>query len=32
VLDELRGMERAELANAIGGEGYRTLWPVHSGS
>lgn len=25
---EIRAMERAELANAIGGEGYRTLWPV----
>jgi hypothetical protein len=28
VLEELRRMERAELANAIGGEGYRTLWPA----
>lgn len=31
VLDELRRMEREELANAIGGDGYRTLWPVTSG-
>jgi len=28
VLEELRRMERAELADAIGGEGYRTLWPA----
>ncbi|MDP9238377.1 MAG: hypothetical protein M3P30_13470 [Chloroflexota bacterium] len=28
ILRELRRMERAELLNAIGGEGYRTLWPV----
>lgn len=28
VLEELGRMERAELANAIGGEGYRTLWPA----
>ncbi len=28
VLLELRRLERAEMANAIGGEGYRTLWPV----
>jgi hypothetical protein len=28
VLEELRRMERDEHANAIGGEGYRTLWPV----
>ena len=25
---ELKRMERAEMANAIGGEGYRTLWPA----
>jgi hypothetical protein len=31
VLEELRRMEREELANAIGGDGYRTLWPVTSG-
>lgn len=30
VLEELRRMERAELANAIGGEGYRTLWPART--
>lgn len=30
VLQELRSLERAELANAIGGEGYRTLWPARS--
>jgi hypothetical protein len=30
VLNELRRLERAELANAIGGEGYRTLWPARS--
>jgi hypothetical protein len=28
VLEELRRMEREELANAIAGEGYRTLWPA----
>jgi hypothetical protein len=28
VLDELKRMEREELANAIAGEGYRTLWPA----
>jgi hypothetical protein len=28
IYDELRRLEREELANAIGGEGYRTLWPV----
>jgi len=28
ILRELRDLERAELANAIGGEGYRTLWPA----
>ena len=28
VLRELRRMERAEMLNAIGGEGYRTLWPA----
>jgi hypothetical protein len=28
LLDELRRMERTEMLNAIGGEGYRTLWPV----
>jgi hypothetical protein len=32
ILEELRRMERAELANAIGGEGYRTLWPVGNAS
>lgn len=30
VLEELRRMERAEVADAIGGEGYRTLWPARS--
>ena len=25
---ELQKLERAEMANAIGGEGYRTLWPA----
>jgi hypothetical protein len=30
VFEELRRKERAELANAIGGDGYRTLWPVRS--
>ena len=28
VYRELVQMERSELANAIGGEGYRTLWPA----
>jgi hypothetical protein len=28
ILCELRRMERIEMANAIGGEGYRTLWPA----
>jgi hypothetical protein len=28
LLRELRRMERAEMVNAIGGEGYRTLWPA----
>lgn len=28
VLAELRQMERMEMVNAIGGDGYRTLWPV----
>jgi hypothetical protein len=28
VFRELVQMERDELANAIGGEGYRTLWPA----
>jgi hypothetical protein len=28
ILRELRRMERAELTNAIAGEGYRTLWPA----
>ena len=28
ILDELRRMERMEMCNAIGGEGYRTLWPA----
>jgi hypothetical protein len=32
VLEELRKLERAELANAIGGDGYRTLWPARSAS
>jgi hypothetical protein len=32
VLSELRKLERAELANAIDGEGYRTLWPARSAS
>jgi hypothetical protein len=32
VLDELRRLERAEFANAIAGEGYRTLWPATSQS
>ena len=30
IIDELRRMERDEFANAIAGEGYRTLWPVTS--
>jgi hypothetical protein len=28
LLCELRRMERMEMVNAIGGEGYRTLWPA----
>jgi len=28
ILAELRRMEREEIANAIQGEGYRTLWPA----
>ncbi|MBI5288396.1 MAG: hypothetical protein HY873_05445 [Chloroflexi bacterium] len=28
VFEELRRMERMEVVNAIGGEGYRTLWPA----
>lgn len=28
ILAELRRMERMEMFNAIGGEGYRTLWPA----
>lgn len=28
VFEELRRMERLEVVNAIGGEGYRTLWPA----
>jgi hypothetical protein len=32
VLEELRRLERDEHANAIGGDGYRTLWPVSSSS
>lgn len=28
VLQELRRMERLEIVNAIGGEGYKTLWPA----
>ena len=32
VLEELRRMERDEHADAIGGDGYRTLWPVSSSS
>lgn len=28
VLAELKRMEREEIANAIAGEGYRTLWPA----
>jgi hypothetical protein len=28
LLRELRRMERMEMVNAIGGEGYRTLWPA----
>jgi hypothetical protein len=32
VLNELRKLERSEIANAIGGDGYRTLWPARSAS
>ena len=28
ILCELRRMERIEMLNAIGGDGYRTLWPA----
>ena len=28
LLAELRKLERAEMADAIGGSGYRTLWPA----
>jgi hypothetical protein len=28
IFEELRAMERAEMYNAIAGEGYRTLWPA----
>jgi hypothetical protein len=28
VLEKLRAMERSEFADAIAGEGYRTLWPA----
>lgn len=28
LLQELRRLERLEMVNAIGGEGYRTLWPA----
>jgi hypothetical protein len=28
IFDQLRRMERLEVVNAIGGEGYRTLWPA----
>ncbi len=28
MLTELRSMERLEMVNAIGGEGYKTLWPA----
>ena len=28
LLRELRRLERMEMVNAIGGEGYRTLWPA----
>jgi hypothetical protein len=28
ILAELKRMEREEVANAIAGEGYRTLWPA----
>ena len=28
LFEELRRMERLEIVNAIGGEGYRTLWPA----
>jgi hypothetical protein len=29
VFEELLRLERLETVNAIGGEGYRTLWPAH---
>ena len=32
VFAELQRMEREEFANAIAGEGYRTLWPAQSRS
>lgn len=28
ILSDLRRMERLEMVDAIGGEGYRTLWPA----
>jgi hypothetical protein len=28
IMQELRRKERAEVGQAIAGEGYRTLWPV----
>lgn len=28
ILEDMRQKERAEVGNAIGGEGYRTLWPA----
>ena len=28
ILNDLRRMERVEMVDAIGGEGYRTLWPA----
>jgi hypothetical protein len=31
VFEELVRMERMEIVNAIGGEGYRTLWPARRG-
>lgn len=31
VFDELLRLERMEVVNAIGGEGYRTLWPAQRG-
>lgn len=31
VYNELLRMERLEIVNAIGGEGYRTLWPARRG-